>query len=192
MEENVVYVLSRDRKPLMPTKRFGHVRKLLKAKLAVPVSSQPFTIRLKYDTSYYTQEVHEGIDTGRENIGNGASLGNGDCVLLEDVRTNNKSVKSNMDDRRAFRRERRRHDRRSKQRKARHDDTEIQEGGDCIALIVKYLKGHSARRFFDLHPEIRDNSFWGGHLWSHSYYMGTLGNMSKSVVEKYISNQYSK
>lgn len=58
--------------------------------------------------------------------------------------------------------------------------------------IVKYLKGHSARRFFDLHPEIRDSSFWGGHLWSHSYYMGTLGNMSKSVVEKYIRNQYSK
>ena len=60
------------------------------------------------------------------------------------------------------------------------------------ADIVKYLKGHSAKRFFQIHPEIRDHEFWGGHLWSHSYYMGTLGNMSREVVENYIRNQYSK
>lgn len=58
--------------------------------------------------------------------------------------------------------------------------------------IVKYLKGHSAKLFFQNHPEIRDSSFWGGHLWSHSYYMSTLGNMSQEVVEKYIRNQYTK
>ncbi|MCD7808801.1 MAG: transposase, partial [Erysipelotrichaceae bacterium] len=29
-------------------------------------------------------------------------------------------------------------------------------------------------------------------LWSHSYYMSTLGDMSRDVVEKYIHNQYSK
>lgn len=58
--------------------------------------------------------------------------------------------------------------------------------------IVKYLKGHSARLFLQAHPEIKTDQFWGGHLWSHSYYMGTLGNMSREVVEKYIRNQYSK
>ncbi|MCD7950577.1 MAG: transposase, partial [Erysipelotrichaceae bacterium] len=35
-------------------------------------------------------------------------------------------------------------------------------------------------------------SFWSGHLWSHSYYMSTLGDMSRDVVETYIRNQYSK
>ncbi|WP_461219637.1 transposase, partial [Lapidilactobacillus salsurivasis] len=30
---------------------------------------------------------------------------------------------------------------------------------------------------------------WGGHLWSPSYYMGTLGNMSKETVANYIQNQ---
>ncbi|RXT58084.1 transposase, partial [Lacticaseibacillus chiayiensis] len=30
---------------------------------------------------------------------------------------------------------------------------------------------------------------WGGHLWSPSYYMSTLGNMNKDVVENYINNQ---
>ena len=58
--------------------------------------------------------------------------------------------------------------------------------------IVKALKGGSARLFFKAHPEIKKSRFWGGHLWSHSYFMSTLGSMSKDVVEKYIQNQYSK
>ena len=40
--------------------------------------------------------------------------------------------------------------------------------------------------------EIKHDKFWGGHIWSRSYYMSTLGNMSKEVVAKYIQNQYSK
>ena len=55
---------------------------------------------------------------------------------------------------------------------------------------VKAIKGHSARRFFASHPEIRAQKLWGGQLWTHSYYMSTLGSMSKDVVEKYIQNQY--
>lgn len=55
--------------------------------------------------------------------------------------------------------------------------------------IVKAFKGGSARLFFEKHPEIKAQKFWGGHLWSHSYYMSTLGNTSKEVVEHYIDNQ---
>ena len=58
--------------------------------------------------------------------------------------------------------------------------------------IVKALKGGSARLFLKNHPEIKYDKFWGGHIWSRSYYMSTLGNMSKEVVAKYIQNQYSK
>ncbi|WP_191982037.1 transposase, partial [Levilactobacillus koreensis] len=29
----------------------------------------------------------------------------------------------------------------------------------------------------------------GGHLWSPSYFMSTLGDMSKTTVENYIANQ---
>ena len=58
--------------------------------------------------------------------------------------------------------------------------------------IVKSFKGHSAKQFFKNHPDIKNDKFWGGHLWSHSYYMSTLGNMSKETVEHYIQNQYSK
>ena len=45
---------------------------------------------------------------------------------------------------------------------------------------------------FDRHPEIKNHSFWRGKLWSPSYYVGTLGNMSKETVRKYIQNQYAK
>lgn len=54
------------------------------------------------------------------------------------------------------------------------------------------FKGHSAKIFFKNHPEIKADKLWGGHLWSHSYYMSTLGNMSKDVIERYIQNQYSE
>ncbi|MBU9790414.1 IS200/IS605 family transposase [Lentilactobacillus sp. G22-6] len=55
--------------------------------------------------------------------------------------------------------------------------------------IVKAFKGGSARLFFEKHPEVKAQKFWGGHLWSHSYYMSTLGNMSREIVEHYIDNQ---
>lgn len=54
---------------------------------------------------------------------------------------------------------------------------------------IKALKGRSAFIFLKRHPEIRQSQYRGGHLWSPSYYMSTLGNMSKDVVENYINNQ---
>lgn len=69
-----VYIVDKKGNPLMPTTRFGHVRKLLKEGKAVPICNSPFTIKLKYDVPGYTQPVYEGIDTGRENIGDAASL----------------------------------------------------------------------------------------------------------------------
>lgn len=59
-----------------------------------------------------------------------------------------------------------------------------------ITDIVKNLKGASARMFFAKHPEIKNAKFWGGKLWAPSYYVGSVGNMSKETVRKYILNQY--
>lgn len=55
--------------------------------------------------------------------------------------------------------------------------------------IVKALKGGSARLFLANHPEIRQDTFWGNHIWSKSYYMSTFGNINNEVVDKYITNQ---
>lgn len=65
----MVYVLSVDGKPLMPTKRHGKVRHLLKQKLAKVVNVKPFTVQLLYDTTDYTQNISLGIDSGYSYIG---------------------------------------------------------------------------------------------------------------------------
>ena len=59
-----------------------------------------------------------------------------------------------------------------------------------ITDIVKNLKGSSARIFLSRHPEIRNSKFWRNKLWSSSYYVVTVGNMSKETVRQYILNQY--
>ena len=127
---NVVYVVDKHGKPLMPTKRFGKVRHLLETGKAVAISNYPFTIRLKYESTHYTQDIYVGIDTGRENIGSGASKEDGSNVYLANTKTHNKSIKKQMSDRACFRRERRRHHRQKKQRKAVSDGNTIQNGDD--------------------------------------------------------------
>ena len=53
-----VYVISKDGQPLMPTSRFGKVRRLLKNKKAKVVRSCPFTIKLLYEPeNLVVQEV---------------------------------------------------------------------------------------------------------------------------------------
>ncbi|MFN3328580.1 MAG: RRXRR domain-containing protein, partial [Fervidobacterium pennivorans] len=65
----MVFVISKDGKPLMPTKRHGRVRRLLKQGLAKVVNREPFTIQLLYETTNYTQPVTVGIDIGSKVVG---------------------------------------------------------------------------------------------------------------------------
>ncbi len=127
-----VYVVAKDHTPLMPTYRRGRVNHLLKEGKAVVINANPFTIRLKFDSKKFTQDLYAGIDTGRENIGSAVSNDDGENVYLADTRSNNRSIKKNMQERAGYRRERRRHDRQSKQRKAKHDDTELKNGDDDV------------------------------------------------------------
>lgn len=60
-----------------------------------------------------------------------------------------------------------------------------------ISEIVKKLKGTSARRWFLEYPETKEK-LWDGHLWTPSYYAGTLGNVSKEIVKEYIENQLTE
>lgn len=56
------------------------------------------------------------------------------------------------------------------------------------ASVVKSFKGASARRWFSQFPATKQQ-LWGGHLWAPSYFMSTLGNVSKEVVAQYIDSQ---
>lgn len=57
--------------------------------------------------------------------------------------------------------------------------------------VVKSLKGTSARWWFKEFPETK-RQLWNGHLWSNSFYMSTVGNVSKEIVNNYIENQMKK
>lgn len=103
----LVYVLNKRGKPLMPTSRCGHVRKLLKAGQAAVVKNRPFTIRLKYETEDICQPLILGIDTGRENIGLAVCKKSGECVYAANVETHNGSIRIKMQKRAAQRRQRR-------------------------------------------------------------------------------------
>ena len=61
----------------------------------------------------------------------------------------------------------------------------------AASSIVKTLKGKSARLWFKAYPETK-TMLWGGHLWTPSYFMATVGSMSKETVKKYIENQLTE
>lgn len=65
----MVFVISKNGERLMPTKRLGKVRHLLKNGSAVIVKHNPFTIKLNYDTKSYVQPLELCMDTGYEHIG---------------------------------------------------------------------------------------------------------------------------
>lgn len=57
--------------------------------------------------------------------------------------------------------------------------------------IVKSFKGASAREWFKLHPKDKVK-LYKGHLWSPSFFMSTVGNVSKETLLEYVRNQHTK
>lgn len=86
----MVYVLSFEGKPLMPTNN-AKARILLKQKKAKVITIKPFTIQLLYKTTTYTQPIILGIDSGYLNIGFSAAtnkneLISGEVKLLQSIK----------------------------------------------------------------------------------------------------------
>ena len=64
----LVYVLNKDKKPLMPCSP-RKARVLLKEGKARVIKREPFTIQLLYGSSGYKQKVNLGVDAGSKHIG---------------------------------------------------------------------------------------------------------------------------
>ena len=133
----MVYVLTKDNKPLMPTNRHGHVRRLLKAGKAKVVRRMPFTIKLLYETPENVQELTLGVDTGSSVIGNAVSTNDGKIVYTSKVIIRN-DIKEKMDRRRSYRRNRR--IRKTRYRKARfnHRRNSIRSDRFSPTMISKF------------------------------------------------------
>ena len=115
----MVYVISKSGKPLMPTNRHGKVKHLLKDGKAKVVRRTPFTIRLLYDTTEYTQDLTLGVDTGSGTIGAAVSDDDGNIYYRSEVAVRN-DIAGKMKQRAKYRGNRR--SRKTRYRKPRFDN----------------------------------------------------------------------
>ena len=120
----MVYVISKNGQPLMPTKNYAKVRILLKNKKAKIIKRYPFTIQLVYDSTNYMQDITLGVDAGSKHIGLSATTK--DRVLFEsDVELRNDIVDL-LSARRQNRRTRRNH--KTRYRTPRFDNRKRKDG----------------------------------------------------------------
>ena len=120
----MVYVISQNGQPLMPTENHAKVRILLKNKKAKVIKRCPFTIQLAYDSTNYTQDITLGVDSGSKHIGLSATTRS--KVLFEsDVELRNDIVNL-LSTRRQNRRTRR--NRKTRYRKPRFNNRRRKEG----------------------------------------------------------------
>ena len=111
----MVYVLSKDNKPLMPCTNVI-ARLLLKQGKARVKRKEPFTVKLTYETTEYVQNLTLGVDTGSGTLGTAVSTDGGKIVYMSKVTVRN-DISDKMRQRASYRRNRR--NRKTRYRKAR-------------------------------------------------------------------------
>lgn len=136
----MVYIISIDGKPLMPTTNVK-ARLLLKQGKAKVKTVKPFTIQLLYKTTNYTQPITLGIDSGYLNIGFSATTDKkelicGEVKLLQ-------GMSERLQERAIYRKIRRS---RLRYRKPRFDNRKV-ESGWLAPSIEHKLDSHI--RFID-------------------------------------------
>lgn len=120
----MVYVLSKQGNPLMPTGRYGKVRRMLRDGLAVVVRREPFIVQLTYESTEFIQPVTLGVDAGTAHVGLSATTENKELFAAE-VQLRTDIVKL-LAQRREVRRTRR--NRKTRYRKPRFDNRRKPEG----------------------------------------------------------------
>lgn len=114
----MVYVIAKDGSPLMPCSNVI-ARLLLKQQKAKVKRKTPFTIKLTYETTKYTQNLTLGVDTGSGTIGTAVCRDNGEVVYMSEMEIRN-DIADRMKQRRSYRRTRR--NRKTRYRKPRFDN----------------------------------------------------------------------
>lgn len=114
----MVYVISKNGHLLMPTRRYGKIRRLLKQGKAKVIRRCPFAVQLLYDTEENVQPVTLGVDAGSKHIGLSATTEDKELYASEvELRDD---ISKNLTARREFRSARR--SRKTIYRKARFDN----------------------------------------------------------------------
>ena len=111
----MVYVISKDNKPLMPCENVV-ARLLLKQGKAKVKRKTPFTIKLLYNTTEYVQDCTLGVDTGSSHVGTAVVNSKNEVLYMSDVEIRN-DITNKMTQRAKYRRNRR--SRKTRYREAR-------------------------------------------------------------------------
>lgn len=139
-----VFVLSKDGNPLMPTKP-AKARILLKTGKAKVVRTTPFTIKLLFESSSYTQPVIAGMDTGSKVVGC-AAIANGKVLYQSEIHLR-ENVSKKMEQRKMYRRTRR--GRKTRYRPARFDNRgNSRREGRLAPSIKSKLEAHFREKMF--------------------------------------------
>ena len=59
----------------------------------------------------------------------------------------------------------------------------------ALSDVMRVIKSISAREFFRCYPELKEKYFWGGKLWTQSYFVETVGEMDESTIREYVRDQ---
>jgi N6-L-threonylcarbamoyladenine synthase len=133
----MVYVISQNGQPLMPTENHAKVRILLKNKKAKVIKRCPFTIQLAYDSTNYTQDITLGVDSGSKHIGLSATT-RSKALFESDVELRNDIVNL-LSTRRQNRRTRR--NRKTRYRKPRFNNRR-RKGGWLAPSVQNKVDSH--------------------------------------------------
>ena len=143
----MVYVLSKDGKPLMPCENVV-ARLLLKDKKAKVKCKEPFTIKLLVDSTEYTQPLTLGIDTGTRHIGSAVVNEKGDVLYMAQTMTRT-GIKKRMTRRAKSRKLRR--SRKTRYRKCRFLNRKNSIRKDRFAPTVKSIIDSNDREIKEIY-----------------------------------------
>ena len=59
-----------------------------------------------------------------------------------------------------------------------------------VSDLVGFLKGKSAIKVFDMHPELK-RRYWGRHFWAKGYCVSTVG-LDEEEIKKHVKSQLNK
>lgn len=105
-KNQVVFVVNKEGEPLMPTNRFGKVRKMLKSGDARVFKRDPhFTIQILRNTDSHIQEIYMGMDCGYT-VGL-SGIANQKEFLSAEILLRSKEIKDKLESRSSIRRTRR-------------------------------------------------------------------------------------
>jgi len=143
----MIYVLNHKGHPLMPTSRHGKVKHLLREGKAIVVNRTPFTIKLTYSSTNYTQEITLGIDAGSKAVGLSATTKKQELYCSE-VQLRTDIVKL-LATRRALRSSRR--NRKTRYRKPRFSNRKASKQSGWLAPSIRHKVDSHLRLVADIH-----------------------------------------